>query len=74
MKLYTSTDCTTTGGAKEVDIPADGACHASNTSQDTFNSYAYAANPPGGVACRTTGASTAQGVALANEETICCTQ
>jgi hypothetical protein len=73
MKLFTSNDCSTSGGAKEDDIAADGACHSANTQTGQYNSYEYDPKAPG-VSCTTTGASTAQNVTLQNEETICCTQ
>jgi hypothetical protein len=73
MKLFTSNDCTTTGGAKEDDIAADGACHSANTQTGQYNSYEYAPKAPA-ASCAASGTSTAQNVTLANEETICCTQ
>jgi hypothetical protein len=75
MKLFTSNDCSTTGGAKEYDIPADGTCHNSSSPGNTgsYNSYEYSPKQVT-VSCSTSGSSTAQNVTLQNEETICCTQ
>ena len=67
MKLFTMSGCS----GSEYDIPADGTCHAHNTSHGQFTSYQYAGNAPSGVACNATGSSTPQ-VNLTGEETICC--
>jgi hypothetical protein len=68
MQLFTDKKCT----AGELDIPVDDKCHQTNAQSDTYGSYKYVANAPTGVACQAQGTSTAQGVSLDAEETICC--
>jgi hypothetical protein len=68
MRLFMDGNCK----QPELDIPADAQCHDPNAPNGTYNSYIYLANPPEGVACTTT-PSTAQNVALLNEQTLCCT-
>lgn len=76
VTLYTSMDCTTTGGATSTAVPADGQCHSdANASSNTYASYSYTANnPPQQPACGPTGTSAAQNVAQPNVQTVCCTQ
>jgi hypothetical protein len=68
MALFTDDKCM----QGELDIAADGQCHSSNAKSDTYGSYKYTANPPSTTACAGAGTSAAQGVTLANEQTICC--
>ena len=67
MKLFTDNNCKN----GELDIAADGACHASNAPRDSYGSYIYAANAPQ-VTCQSTGTSSPQGPSLQSEQTICC--
>jgi hypothetical protein len=68
MKLFTDNMCKN----GELDVPADGNCHNPNAPSDSYGSYIYAANPPQGVGCQSTGTSTPQGAVLQSEQTICC--
>ncbi|MGD0524225.1 MAG: hypothetical protein ABSE49_03720 [Polyangiaceae bacterium] len=73
MELFTSNNCTTTGGATEDDIAVDGACHPADGKTGSYNSYEYVQKAPT-ISCAASGTSTATNVTLANVETICCTQ
>jgi hypothetical protein len=66
VQLFTDQSCT----QQELDIPADGQCHDPDAPDGTYGSYIYVPDPPQDD-CTTT-PSTAEGVALQNEETICC--
>jgi hypothetical protein len=68
MKLFTNGGCT----QNELDVAADGQCHVANAPQDSYSNYEYQKAPPSNVGCNVTGSSSAQGVSLAGEETICC--
>jgi hypothetical protein len=68
MKLFTDNKCT----QGELDVPADGMCHASNAKSDSYDSYIYAANPPQDIGCTSSGTSSPQGTSLQGEQTICC--
>jgi hypothetical protein len=67
VRLFTDQNCT----QQELDIPADGECHDPDAPNTSYGSYIYVSNLPQD-ACTTTTPSTAQGVTLQNEETICC--
>jgi hypothetical protein len=66
MKLFVDSTCM----QQELDIPADGQCHDPAAPSEMYDSYLYV---PGTLAdeCTTT-PSTAQNMALQNEETVCC--
>jgi hypothetical protein len=66
VTLYTDSTCT-----KNPQSVPIGTCYPIYQNAASYNSYAYR---PGTAqsTCQTSGASTAQNVALANEETICC--
>ena len=68
IKLFTNNACNGT----ELDIPADGACHATGATQNDYSAYLYAPNVPANAACVNSGSPNVQGVTLDNEETICC--
>jgi hypothetical protein len=73
VEFFTDKACT----MGELDLPADGTCNAGpplgagGLGGTSFGSYKYVANAPANVACTASG-TTATGVALANEQTICC--
>ncbi len=70
VELFTDGSCKD----GEFDVGADSVCHDGPGGVNTnFGSYKYVANAPTGVGCAPSGSSTAS-VALANEQTICCTQ
>lgn len=68
VKFFTNGDCTGT----ELDVAADNGCHPSGATSDTYGSYSYTNNGPSNVSCTSGGSSTAQGLALTNEQTVCC--
>jgi hypothetical protein len=69
ITLYTDMGCST--GAKSI---PSGDCVAI-TSKVTYESYKFAGGAPTDVTCRNAGATgPGQGVTLADEETLCCTQ
>jgi hypothetical protein len=68
LTLYTDTDCAM--GAYPI---STGSC-VSVESNAKFNSYAYKGGMPKSVSCKAAAASAMPGVALAGEQTICCTQ
>jgi hypothetical protein len=73
VTLYSDSSCR----KAPVPVPADGNCYrflslSSTPPAPSYNSYTYVGNAPTNVSCSTSGASSAQNVALSNEATICC--
>jgi hypothetical protein len=69
VTLYSDTACTN----RALPIAADGTCQSlPNNLASRYSSYIYRGDAPQGVNCQTSGASTAQNVALASAATICC--
>jgi len=68
VTLYTDPKCKSGAFA----VPADGNCYPIYRQGASYNSYTYDGGAPQDVTCQATGGSTAQGVTLTNEATVCC--
>jgi hypothetical protein len=73
VTLYADAEC---GGAS-LPVPANGSCNSvidlsGDEPAASYNSYVYEGNAATGVACSTSGSSSAENVTLSNEATVCC--